>query len=57
MNFDLRTLERHLRQNPELRKEYEKYLKELPNETDNAEEVKVYEEEAAQMTFSEIQES
>lgn len=44
--FDLRTLERSLREKTVEQKEMDKYLKSLPDESANAEEMKVFEEEA-----------
>jgi len=63
--FDLRTLERQLRQKPELKKEYEKFLNQLPDEKNNSEEIDIQEqlqEETngslgAAPTFSDISEA
>lgn len=43
--FDLRTLERSLREKTVEPKEMDKYIKSLPDESANAEEMKVFEEE------------
>lgn len=42
--FDLRTIERHLREGIVEKKEYEDFLKKLPDESSNADYTEVYEE-------------
>ena len=45
--FDLRTLRLNLREGKLKSKDYESYLKSLPNSESNAEYIEVYEEEVA----------
>lgn len=50
--WDLRTLKGNLRQGKTTQKEYEAYLKGLPNEATKVREIDVFEEEKSKLTFA-----